>query len=253
MAATPARLSISDAVEEILKRQRTAAAPAPAAVRAGFVQPAPTQTAGIQYGALHAPPPDDILDLRRQQAAFGQTTQELDRQNSWMAIPALAPLALPAIEGIGALGLRAAATRFLPEAPLDLPELEPWQRNSRQPGAPLDGRAKIALWDKARKTIARTDGVPASELGAQVHHSEPLEWAHLKPGADPNRRANLWPLPQKAHAIATREWAAFSRTLEGRIPTQAEIMRAKLRIDERVAPYLRSPGVSVSRLPPKGS
>lgn len=250
MAATPARLSISDAVEEILKRQRTATASSAPTIPAVVTRRLPIQPA--QAPAPYAPEPDDLAELRRQQAEFGRTVQDLDRQNSWMAIPALAPLALPALEGIGALGLRAAATRLLPEAPFDLPELEAWQRNSRQPGAPLDLRAKTALRDMARRTIERTDGVPASELGAQVHHSEPLEWAHLKPGADPNRRANLWPLPKDAHAIATREWAAFNRTLEGRIPTQAEVMRAKLRIDEMVAPYLRSPGVSVSRLPPKG-
>jgi len=76
--------------------------------------------------------------------------------------------------------------------------------------------------------------------------------AHLKPGADPNRFANLWPLPKEAHAIATRRWAAFSRFLNGRNPTPAELMRTKLEIDREMAPYVRTPGVSASRLPPKG-
>jgi hypothetical protein len=141
----------------------------------------------VEYGALYAPPPNDLAELRRQQAEFARTTEDLDRQNWWMAIPALAPFALPAADAIAALGLRATAGAVLPKKPLDLSELEPWQRNSRRPGEPLDLKAKKALWNRARKTIARTDGVQASELGAQVHHSEPLELAHLKPG--PTRTA----------------------------------------------------------------
>jgi hypothetical protein len=72
-------------------------------------------------------------------------------------------------------------------------------------------------------------------MEAQVHHSDPLEWAHLKPNADPNRLANLWALRREAHDIATNAWSAFSRSLQGRVPTQAEIMEAKLRIDRMVA------------------
>lgn len=58
----------------------------------------------IAYGALRAPVPSDqeLADLRRQQAAFADTTRKIDLQNSWFAVPALAP-ALVAL-GLGAAG-----------------------------------------------------------------------------------------------------------------------------------------------------
>ncbi len=49
-------------------------------------------------------------------------------------------------------------------------------------------------------------------MGA-VHHSEGLEYAHLKPDADPNRLANLWGLLPEGHAIANKEAAAFRAAL----------------------------------------
>jgi hypothetical protein len=44
---------------------------------------------------MYRPSDDDIAELRRQQAAFGKVEHDLARQNSWMAIPALAPVAAP--------------------------------------------------------------------------------------------------------------------------------------------------------------
>lgn len=87
-------------------------------------------------------------------------------------------------------------------------------------------------------------------MRAEVHHSDPLEYAHLKLGADPNRLANLWGLRKEAHAIASREWAEFGRELNGRMPTQAELMQAKLRIDRMVELYIRRAGVPRSNRPP---
>lgn len=71
-------------------------------------QPAPVSQSGadqtIAYGALRAPAPSDheLADLRRQQAAFADTTRKIDIQNSWFAVPALAP-PLVAL-GLGAAG-----------------------------------------------------------------------------------------------------------------------------------------------------
>lgn len=58
----------------------------------------------IAYGALRAPAPSDqeLADLRRKQAAFADTTRQIDIDNSWFAVPALAP-PLVAL-GLGALG-----------------------------------------------------------------------------------------------------------------------------------------------------
>ena len=89
-------------------------------------------------------------------------------------------------------------------------------------------------------------------MQAEIHHSEPLEWAHLKPNADPNRLANLWALPDEIHAEATAAWRAYKNGLKGRLPTQAELMQAKLRIDRMVEPYIRRPGVPRPNRPPGG-
>lgn len=58
----------------------------------------------ISYGALPAPVPSDkeLADLRRQQAAFADTTRKIDVQNSLYAVPELAP-AVVAL-GLGAAG-----------------------------------------------------------------------------------------------------------------------------------------------------
>lgn len=103
--------------------------------------------------------------------------------------------------------------------------------------------------EAAREKLARANGISAAEMNATVHHSRPLEWAHLFPKADPNSLANLWALRQTAHNIATSEWAAFRAALRGRIPTQAEIMAAKLRIDRLVEVYIRRAGVPRSNKP----
>ena len=154
------------------------------------------------------------------------------------ALPALAPVAV-------ALGLEAAAALTLPRvagtrAPFVLPKAEPWPKI----GSPLGRGAKNSLRKDARAIIDRTNGTQASRVGADVHHSDPLEWAHIKPNAPPNRLANLTVLDKYAHNIATQAWAEFKRSLGGRTPTPAEVMRAKLRIDKMVGAYVRRNGVS---------
>ena len=190
MGAQP-RLSIQGATDEILRRG----------------QAGPT---GATYGQRHAPPPTDLDELRRQQHAFKQAREELEGRNWWMAVPALAPAAaVLGLEGAAAIAARfAAAGAAGSQGPLVLLEREPWFRNLRPPAEPPKGPPKGAIREKARRVFARANDVGASELNAHVHHSDPLEWAHIKPGADPNRLANLWALSPEEHAIATREWAS---------------------------------------------
>jgi hypothetical protein len=130
--------------------------------------------------------------------------------------------------------------------PLNFLEREAWQGRSavEQTARGLSDAAKAALRRQARDRFARASGISASEMGAKVHHIEPLEYAHLKPVADPNRLANLSGLLDEAHQIASNEWTAFRTALKGRIPSQAEIMATKLRIDRMVAPYIQRAGVS---------
>jgi len=208
---------------------------------------APHQDTGVRYGSLYAPPPENLSELRRQQAQFADTRRDIANQNSWMAIPALAPAAVVfGLEGAAVLAARAAGPKALTQ-PLNFAEREVWRRV----GKPLTEEAKKALRLQARSKLERTNGISTSDMQAEVHHSDPLQWAHLKPNADPNRTANLWALRGEAHDIATRAWTEFSKALRGRTPTQAELMEAKLRIDRLVEPYIRRAGVPRSNRPPR--
>ena len=169
-----------------------------------------------------------------------------------MAIPALAPAAaVLALEGAGLLAARGAvAGAGGARQPLTLLGREPWWGNLPPPRAPLSEGAKKAIWKAGPKIWARAnDNVPPSKLDAHIHHRDPLQWAHLKPRADPNRLANLWALSREEHAIASREWAQFARTLKGREPTPTEVMEAMLRIDRLIGPLVRRPGASRTNPP----
>ena len=60
---------------------------------------------------MYRPPESDIAELRRQQAAFEKTERAISDDNAWMAVPALAPVAV--VAGLGAVS--AVATRLAPE------------------------------------------------------------------------------------------------------------------------------------------
>jgi hypothetical protein len=199
---------------------------------------------GTRAGA----PEEDLTELRRQQAEFAKVRRQADIENSWLAAGALAPVAVVAgLEGAGALGLRALQSPWaMPKNPLSFLEREAWQLRA------LTRPEKTALREVGRARLAQANGSPARKMEAEVHHSDPLQFAHLKPKADPNRLSNLWPLRPEAHQIANREWEIFTRALKGRVPSQAEVMAAKLRIDKLVAPYIRRPGAPWSIKPPGG-
>jgi hypothetical protein len=206
---------------------------------------------GARYGSLRAPPPGDLAKPRQEQAEFERTRRDISKENSWMAIPALAPAAVVlGLGGAAAWGARALGPRVL-GSPLNLVEREVWQKSGQRAGQALSEEGKAALRREARVKFARANGKSASDMRAEVHHSDPLEWAHLKPSADPNRLANLWGLRGEAHEIATRAWAEFRKSLNGRMPTPAELMEAKLRIDRLVEPYIRRAGVPRSNKPPR--
>jgi hypothetical protein len=184
--------------------------------------------------------------LRQQQGHFGQVRNKLDIQNAPYALPALLPAALLALEVPAALGIRglvsAGAKAF------DFPELDPWQ----VPAAPEAESSGSFPYAAGRARLARANGgVSARDMGAQLHHSLPVEHSDIFPNADPNRLANLWPLRIPAHQIASNMWAKFAKELAGRTPTQAEVMAQKLKVDRAVAPYIRRPGVPRSNTPLK--
>lgn len=216
---------------------------------AGAVAPR-AEVSPARYNDPGAHPPSDLAELRRQQAEFEKTRRGISRENSWMAGVALAPaVAALGLETGAAVGARF-APKFIARGPLVFSELEPWQSGGQRIGQALTREAKAALRESGRAKYARANGTSAAEMRAQVHHSDPLEFAHLKPNADPNRLANLWALRREAHDIASREWTAFRNALQGKVPSQAELLQAKLRIDRLVEPYIVRPGVPRSNRPP---
>jgi len=187
--------------------------------------------------------------LMQQQAWFRQTQRDpLDKQYSWMAAIALAPTAFLGLDLPAAFGLGNAAEPAL--GMTDFPELEAWQTQiERQLGRVLTKNEKDALREIARARWAQANGVSAKELGAQVHHEDPLEWAHLKPNADPNRLSNLLGLRPPGHTVANRAWDLFRRSLGGAQPTPAQVTAQKLRVNPLLEPYVVRPGLP--QPPPK--
>lgn len=102
------------------------ASPAQAHVRSVAYQP--TSTGGAARPPATAAPrstrEDEMTKLRREQAAFKDVVREESGRNWWMAIPALAPMAVPLLaEGAGLLAARV-ATSPIKSAPLNFAQRE---------------------------------------------------------------------------------------------------------------------------------
>ena len=229
--------------------------------------------AGAQLARSYAPPGSRIsaafnggaplsLDpywdarLRQEQAEFERRRREISQQNRWMVDVALAPELAVAGLGLGAAlgvrGLRDVVARY-PKKPLDFPAPQkslprPVDAPTRHTyvSGPLDTAAKTKIREKGREVWAKAHGVEAGSLGAEVHHTPALQYAHITPHADPNRLSGLQAALPPYHQISTNAWANFARSLGGRMPTQAELMAAKMRIDPLLEPYIIRPGVTRS-------
>jgi hypothetical protein len=88
------------------------------------------------------------------------------------------------------------------------------------------------LRENARNIWQKFTGRRAIWDDLEVHHRIPLEWSHIFGKADPNRVSNLVGINGKIHKQLSEAWAAWKRSLNGRTPTQAEIMEQALKIDE---------------------
>jgi RHS repeat-associated protein len=91
---------------------------------------------------------------------------------------------------------------------------------------------KGLLRTDARAVWAARMGKAAGEMGLQVHHRIPLEWAHLFPKADPNALKNLVGVTEGIHAQMSAGWAAWKKSLNGRTPTADEVMGVVKAMDE---------------------
>ncbi|HVY33330.1 MAG TPA: hypothetical protein VG960_02800 [Caulobacteraceae bacterium] len=110
----------------------------------GFKQ-APVATSSATPGLL-----GDLADLRRQQAQFRNTLNDLDRRNRWLAIPALAPAAavvgLEAAEGL----LGRAAMQTIQRPPFEIPERDPYRQVGDNWSTRIGRRAHAELRDKVQ-------------------------------------------------------------------------------------------------------
>lgn len=72
----------------------------------------------------------------------------------------------------------------------------------------LGNLSKDLIRASARDIWKNRAGKTASEMGLQVHHRIPLEYAHLFSKADPNRVANLVGVQPHIHDQITAAWNA---------------------------------------------
>ena len=104
---------------------------------------------------------------------------------------------------------------------------------------PLNRQAKDDLRSAARGIWQSRTSRRAVWDDLDVHHRIPLEWAHLFPHSDPNRIANLIGMTSTNHTLVTNAWNAWTRGLNGRIPSQAEVLEQAIRIDEQFGHLMR--------------
>ena len=155
---------------------------------------------------------------------------------------ALAPTMLLGLDLPAAFGV--ADTAPATASATDFPELDSWLAQIEQKvGRALTTGEKNRLRELARQRWAEANGAWARDLGGRVHHEDPLEWAHLKPDADPNRLSNLVALTRKGHEVANRAWAEFRQSLGNAQPTPAQVMAQKLRLNGQLEPYVVRPGL----------
>lgn len=181
----------------------------------------------IAYGELRAALPSDqeLAELRRQQAAFGKTTREIDIRNSLFAAPVLAaPLAVMGLEAAGALAGRALA-RPAGEAALDFVEREPFRRVGDNWATRAGRRAHQALRE-------RLDQKPGWEYEPRI--KRPGE-RPLKPdGGTPPRN----PLkPEERNYVELKP-----NTPSGRTAAERAVKRYLEASDRRVRKIFYDPG-----------
>lgn len=181
---------------------KTPARPQTKVVRASTTRSAtPHPNGGTSYGNLYAPPPDDLAELRRRQAEFERERRAISKENSWMAMPALAPAA-------AVLGLEtgaAIAARFAPpviaRGPLVFTERMPYLRVGDNWATRAGRRAHAAFrarveakpgWEAERAVNARSGGIVRPDARTPVRNPAKPDQRFeidLKPDTPSGRRA----------------------------------------------------------------
>ena len=98
---------------------------------------------------------------------------------------------------------------------------------------PLTDPLKNSLRREARDVFFSAN--PRLSSALQIHHRVPLEWAHLFPGADPNRLANIIGLDRGIHNQVSAMWTAFRN--QHPYATPQDVMTFAAQIDQRFSQY----------------
>lgn len=180
-----------------LERRRSGAGVAP--------RPAPTQRAAVAPLAdrMYRGSDADIAELRRQQAEFKKTERAISRENAWMAVPALAPVAaVMGLEGAAYIAGRLAPA-VAQRAPLVLERADPYLRVGDNWATRAGRRAHAALkervaqkpgWDPEPSVplkdgrIVRPDVRTPARIRTQGKEPEPFQM-ELKPNTPSGRAA----------------------------------------------------------------
>lgn len=154
-------------------------------------------------GRMYRSSADEVIELRRQQAAFKETERAISRDNAWMAGPALAPAAaVLGLEAAGGIAARLAPAAIKP-GPLQLVQRDPYLRVGDNWATRAGRRAHAAL--KARVAqkpgwrpepdvltkdgrIVRPDVQTPPRVRRPGRDAEPFQM-ELKPNTPSGRRA----------------------------------------------------------------
>jgi hypothetical protein len=145
----------------------------------------------------------DIVELRRQQAEFKKTERAISRENAWMAVPALAPVAaVMGLEGAAYIAGRLAPA-VAQRAPLLLERADPYLRVGDNWATRAGRRAHAALRERVAQKpgwaseptvplkdgrIVRPDVRTPSRVRAEGRKPEPFQM-ELKPNTPSGRAA----------------------------------------------------------------
>jgi len=153
---------------------------------------------GSQPSPMGAPTlSPEMVELRRQQAAFKGVTRELDRENRWMAAIALAPIA--AVGGLEAVpyALAREIGSHPPGEPLQLPGRAPllkkgdtyYARNGRREDMAFRAKVKAKPGWTPQPRVNTDAGLRIPDAQAPVRAGGRPKFLELKPDTPSGRRA----------------------------------------------------------------
>ena len=176
----------------------------------------PVRTAPVAPLAdrMYRPPAADLAELRREQAAFQETERAISRDNAWMAVPALAPVAV--VAGLGAAG--AVATRLAPAAikrvPFQFTKKDPYLRVGDNWATRIGRRAHAELRKRVEEKLDWVSDADLPLTDGRVVKPDVRTPLRMRPGSDKPRpyQMELKPNTVSGRKAAARAVKMYSST-----------------------------------------